>query len=435
MNKSFKKWSVVCFVSVILVFCFHHFISKKIAFVTYSNGYFRIQDYAYHIILVKAFWSDGFGNIYDLYFQQQALSAHVGSQINTVMPLGITPLALVVWFPFTYVARFSMALSYTFWVVFSIGVLFTALYKIGRYVFLKKKLQALPITLSLITIFSSIMFRTLYLGQTSVLAAGLFVHLIFICYKPANLPKSAFNLLIPLLIFVLGMKPTYIALGLGLLIINGLWQEAFYSVAFVTVVLIGVTPLLTVKWVSSYINLLRMYSQGDITYVYDWAIKPHTMNIFRSAFRNFIGDNIAVLISNVVTYGVYIGIMGFSFLTQIRGKQTDQLIPLIVTKGQLFVLLVASYLLFTPYAGVYEDLLFLPIFVMVLLVGNSPPLTSYKNLALVFFLFVILLHNYFPPNKPLWLFWTLKAMILGYMFYFCRFKERTECTNWRINCT
>ena len=423
MNKSFKKWLVVCFVSVLLVFCFHHFVSKQIEFVTYSNGYFRIQDYAYHIILVKAFWFDGFGNIYDLYFQQQALSAHVGSQINTVMPLGITPLALVVWFPFAYVARLNMALSYTLWITFSIGIIFTALWRIGRYVLQRKKQQLVPITLIFVTVFSSIMFRTLYLGQTSVLTTGLLIHLIFIGYKASNRPESDIDLLIPLIIFILGIKPPYIALGLGLLIINGLWREAFYSVAFVTVVLIGVTPLLTVEWMSSYINLLRMYSQGDITDVYDWAIKPHTMNIFRSAFRNFIGDNIAGLISNVVTYGVYIGVMGFSFLTQIRGKQTDQLIPLRVTKGQLFVLLVASYLLFAPYAGGYEDLLLLPIFVMVLLVGNSPPLTSYKSLAILFFLLVILLHNFFPPDKPLWLFWILKAVILGYMLNFCRFKK------------
>jgi hypothetical protein len=96
---------------MLLIYCFHRFISQQIDFVACLKGYLKIQDYAYHIILVKAFWFDGFGNIYDVYFQQQALSSYIGSQINKVMPLGITPIALVVWFPFAYVARFNMYVS------------------------------------------------------------------------------------------------------------------------------------------------------------------------------------------------------------------------------------------------------------------------------------------------------------------------------------
>ena len=126
MNISLKQRLIVCFVSVLFVLCFHYFISEKMEFVTYSNGYLAIQDYAYHIIITKAFWFDGFGDIYKLNFQQQALSAYIGSQIYTVMPLGITPIALVVWLPFAYAARFSMAFSYTLWITFSLGILITA---------------------------------------------------------------------------------------------------------------------------------------------------------------------------------------------------------------------------------------------------------------------------------------------------------------------
>ena len=430
MTKSYKKRLIISLTSVVLVFCFHHFISKKIDFVTYSNGYFRIQDYSYYIIILKTFWFEGLGNIYELYFQQQALSAHVGSQISTAMPLGITPIALVVWPPFAYVARFSMALSYTFWVAFSGGVLFTALYKIGRYVFLRKKLQALPITLSLITIFSPIMFRTFYLGQTSVLVAGLFVHLIFICYKPADLSNSAINLLIPLLIFVLGIKPTYLALGLGVLIIYGMWRQAIYSLALIIFVLIGITTMLTTEWVSSYFHQLNIFGREIIPDAYAWAFAPYTMDIFRSAFRNVIGDNLASLVSSVVTCSVYMSVVGVSIFTKIKGESPDLLSPLRVSKGQLFVLMIGSYLLFAPYAGGYEDVLLISVFITVLLVGDTPNLMNYKSLALVFFLFVILLHNYFPQDKPLWLFWIFKAIILGYILYFCRFKkERKECTN------
>ena len=136
---------------------------------------------------------------------------------------------------------------------------------------------------------------------------------------------------------------------------------------------------------------------------------------------NIIGDNIAIIVSFVVTYSVYLSLIGLSVLSKIRGTSIDNLSPFKITKEQLFVLLVASYLLFAPYAGGYEDVLFLPVISMVLLIGKTPNLTDYKSLILIFSLFVILLHNYFPLDKPLWFFWILKAIILGYMIYFCRF--------------
>ena len=422
--KSYKKRLIVCFAGVLLVLCFHHFISKKIAFVTYSNGYLRIQDYAYHIIIVKAFWFDGFGNIYDLYFQQQALSSYIGTKIYTVMPLGITPVALVVWFPFAFVSCYSMALSYTLWITFSVFVLFAALWQIGRNLSLKESLPLLPITLSLVTLFSAATFFTIILGQTSILAAGLLIYLICFVHKTANQSKSSNWLIIFIIIFILGTKPTYIALGLGLLIIYGMWREALYSIAIVLVFLIGITPMLGVEWVPSYLNLLRMYSHREFPAFYASAIVPETMNIFRSAFRNILSDNIAGFISNVVTYSVYISVVGFSVLAMLRDKPTDKLTLLRVTKDQLFVLLVASYLLFAPYAGGYEDILFLPVFITVSLHGNTPPLTNYKSLTLTCILFVILLHNIFPPEKPLWLFWILKTIILGSMVIFCRYPSK-----------
>jgi len=422
--KSYKRWLIICFMSILLIGSFHHIISKKIEFVTYSNGNLRIQDYAYHIIMVNSFWFDGFGNIYKPYFQQQALSAYVGSKIHAVMPLGITPIALLVWFPFAYVARFSMALSYTIWMTISIVTLINALWSFGRLFFQNRNSSILSITLSLITLFSATTFFAIILGQTSVLAAGLLIYLICLLYKKANEPTSYNFLIFSLLVFILGMKPTYIILCLGLLIIYGMWREALYSILIVFVFLIGITPLLTLGWVPSYLNLLRMYSHGEFPAFYASAIVPETMNIFRSAFRNILSDNIAGLISNFVTYSVYICVVGLSLLSKIKKKPIYQLFFSRMTREQLVVLFIASYLLFAPYAGGYEDILFLPVFITVSLYGNTPPLTNYKSITLTCILFVILLHNIFPPDKPLWLFWILKTIILGSMVIFCRYPSK-----------
>jgi hypothetical protein len=298
-----------------------------------------------------------------------------------------------------------------------------------------KKIDLLPIALVLVTLFSLNTLLSIYLGQTSVLAAGVLINLFYIVHKTVNESQSSNYLLIALLIFVLGIKPTYIALGLGLLIIYGMWKEMLYSAILILVVLIGITPLLTVEWVPSYLNHLRMFSQGNIPGVYAGAVYLETTNIFRSAFRWIFGDSFANLVSNVIYYSIYISVIGLFFFAKIRGKSLDQLGPLKITKEQFFVLLVTSYLLFVPFAGAYEDVLLLTVFVTVLIVGNPPPLTSYKSLVLVLFLFVILLHNIFPPNKPLWLFWILKALILGYMLNFCRLPPKGEkSTTRRVNC-
>jgi hypothetical protein len=424
MTKFLKNSFILCFVSMLLICCFHLFISQKIEFVTYSNGNLKIQDYAYHIIITKAFWFDGFGDIYKLSFQQHALSAYIGSPIYTVMPLGITPIALLVWLPFAFVSCYSMPLSYTLWITFSLFILFSALWIIVRNFSQNKIRPILPITLSFVTIFSSTTFRALHLGQTSVLAAGVLIHLIYFLHKTSDLSKFTNLLIILLLIFILGMKPPYIALGLGLLIVYGMWRQAIYSALTVFVLLVGITPLLTLEWMPSYLSLLQMYNHGNFPEFYAWAIAPETMNIFRSAFGKIIGDNLAALISRIVTCCTFIGVVGFSIFAKIRGDYTDQFSPVRTTEEQLFILLFASYLLFSPYAGAYEDVLFLPVFFTVLLVGKSPKLTDYKSLLLILSLFVILLQSYFPPNKPLWLFWIFKAILLGCMFKFCRQTSR-----------
>ncbi len=420
---NYKRRLIVCFVSMLLIYCLYHFISKHIVFVKHGEGYFGINDYAYYIIIAKAFWFEGLGNIYKLSFQQHAVSAYIGSNVNTVMPLGITPIAMVVWLPFAFAAHFSMALSYTLWVAFSFSILFTALWKVGRHVFQVKKLEVLPIALFFVTIFSVTMGHTLILGQTSVLATGLLIYLIYFVHITAKELKSGSWLPILLAIFLLGIKPTYFALGLGLLIIYGMWREAIYSAIAVIFVLICITPILTTDWILSYLHQLRIFGRELIPDAYSGAFAPHTMNIFRSASRNMIGDNLARLISTIVTCGVYAGIAGLSVLAKIKGKYTEQLYPLSVTKGQLFVLMIASYLLFAPYAGGYEDILLLSVFITVLLVGNPPNLLNYKSILLICILFLILSHNAFPPNKPLWVFWILKAVLLGYMFNFCGFQK------------
>ena len=425
-TKIHKRWILIFFVGFVVGYFFHRFLSKKIEFVIYDNGYLRIQDYAYHIIITKAFWFDGFGNIYDLTFQQKALSSYVGSRINTVMPLGITPLALFIWFPFAYVARFNMALSYTLWTFFSITTLLAGLWNLARHVLESNKIDLLPALFLLTVLFSALTCLAIYIGQTSVIATGLLVYLICIVHKNSEESKQKNKIFIPMLIFLMGIKPPYIAIGLGLLAIYGLWMQILISLVAVGIALVLVTPILTLDWIPSYFCLIRMYSIGKIPDVYAWSIKPHTMNIFRSAFRHFFADKVLSLISSFVIYSVYICVVGFSILSQKRYIISKRFTSFRPSKGFLFVLLIGSYLLFAPYANVYEDVLLIVIFATVIIYGKCTRLLNYKSLVLFIILNSILYHKFFPPDKPLWLFWVFKAVIIVYMINCCRFQHNIK---------
>jgi len=119
-------------------------------------------------------------------------------------------------------------------------------------------------------------------------------------------------------------------------------------------------------------------------------------------------------------------VVGMSILFKIKNDSINKLYFTGISMDQLFVVLVGSYLLFAPYAGGYEDVLFLPVFLTVLIVDNTPALTNYKSLVLIFALLIILLQSYFPLDKPLWLFWILKALIIGYMLHFCRLQSQNN---------
>ena len=425
-TKIHKGWIWLFIVGFVGGYFFHRFISKQIEFVIYDNGHLVIQDYAYHIIITKAFWFDGFGNIYDVTFQQKALSSYVGSHINTVMPLGITPLALFIWFPFAYVARFNMALSYTFWTFFSIATLLVGLWNLARHVLESNKMDLLSALFLLTVLFSALTCLAVYIGQTSIIATGLLICLICHVHKNSEGSKQRNRIFIPILIFLMGIKPPYIAIGLGLLAIYGMWLQILISLVAVGIALVLATPMLTFDWVPSYLGLLRMYSIGEIPDVYAWSIKPHTMNIFRSAFRPFFADKVLSLISSFVIYSVYICVVGFSILTQKRYIISERFTSFRLSKGFLFVLLIGSYLLFAPYANVYEDVLLIVIFATVIIYGKCTRLLNYKSLVLFIILNSILYHKFFPQDKPLWLFWVFKAVIIVYTINCCRFQDNIK---------
>ena len=417
-----KKNIIALFLVIFFVIFYHSFFSSKLELIKYNKDnnfvYFKVQDYAYHILIVKSFWFENFGDIYKLDFQQKALSSYLGSDISLAMPLGITPVALMVWLPFAYLANFSMALSYSFWSSVSLILLFFSLWKFLRKRYQENKTISLPFYLVIVSIFSPAAFGALLLGQTSIFAVGLIVLIIDYVMEKKEKRKNLLGIAyISILVFMVGIKPTYLVIAFGLLAIYGMWKEAFFSGFFLLAYFIAISFLLGIDWVFTYKNLLEMYNSGNFPQVYSWSIVPGTMNIFRSAFANIVGDNIGVKISNSITIGIYFIVLFYITLIQLGkiGKNFK------IGKKQVFILLLSSYLLFAPYAGSYEDMFFIVLFLMLFQGRKLPRLIEYKGLIIALLTMLVLSQVIINTKKIMWILWTVKFIIISVvMFYSIR---------------
>lgn len=405
---------------------YHHFVSEKLEFVTYSKNdkliYLKIQDYAYYIIIVKSFWVENFGNIYKLDFQQKALSSFVGTNISLAMPPGVTPVALLIWLPFACIANQSIALSYTFWTMTSLIFFIIALSKFLKNNYCENIKSKLPFYLIIVTIVSPATALCLLLGQTSIFAVGLFTLLVNYTYEKKINRKTPFDwIYISIVVFLSAIKPSYVALSFGILAIHGLWKEAILSSIFLSIYLISISPLLGFDWISSYKYLLSMYTSGNFPKEYAWSIVPSTMIVFRTSFRSVIGDQLGVLLSNIATIVIYFIVLWKS-LVFLKNESKD----LYNQKKTIYIILVSSYLLFAPYAGAYEDVFFMIIFLMVLNTKSLPEPIGVKGLALIALTLVVLSQNVLNLSQIQSVFWILKFLLIFIIIFYCFIEKEAD---------
>ena len=401
--------------AVLLFICIQNLISSRIGFVGYTETAFYLQDFAYHIILADRFWFKGFGNFYDLNFQLQALSAYMGKPAMVTMPVGVTPLAVVVWLPFAWIAGYGLSFAYSLWMTVSLCVLAMALWKIGRAVSPVRPFHLLPLVLIAICIFSPLGVSTVVVGQTSIFAAGilslLFYRLVSHTDDPDGRPAD-WRMVV--LVLLGAMKPPYMIIGFGALVIYGRWRDLAWAAGIFLLLLAAMTPLMTSDWPGAYRRLLGMYAGGNFPDIYDWAVVPRTMNIFRSAISGETGDRAAVMASSIISALVIPGIVLFS---RYRGRLAPG------SRPKLVVGLVACCLLFAPYLGAYEDLLLIPVFIIVFLTGETPSVGGFQGIGLCAALFFSLLHG-LPVFPHPGLFFLLKALVLAGMIRYAGRREQ-----------
>ncbi len=344
-------------------------------------------------------------------------------QPNAVMPIGVTPTVLVLWFPFAFLARFDLPLAQTLWVSSSLAVLIFALLK--TYLFLcAYKRSLLPIYFIVLCIFVS-SFTTvaaILLGQTGILASGLLILLVIEINQANNAGRPLRRMLVYAMIFLLTIKIPYLVAGIGLLFIFGFIYESIVSGTLMVIALLLLSTWLDFDMIIDWFDQLAIYLASEIPGYYASSIYFPFQITFRSAFSSFIGNSLAVTISQIVLFIACLTIFAISFLRYLNQSSSVKVYKK-VTSHQLAVTLLAILLLFLPYLVMTEELLLIVPFIILLLeIGHLK--IYYLNIIIFIFLTVILNRNLLPDSKPVWPFWLIKLAVLYYFWFALRIKRQ-----------
>jgi hypothetical protein len=406
-------WAVAGAATLVLV---HGTVTSQIDLVAVRDGALQVSDFVYHVALVAEAWFGEGGSPYRLETQRQVLSALAGSRIDVAMPVGVTPLALLVWLPFAALFRIDPGLANSAWLSLSITVLAFALWRLQRRVASRRgETPFFGAAFLVVALLSQAMVRAVVPGQTTLLATGV---LLLLCVELVEDGRDGGPRLMRILLYglLLSLKPPYLMLGLGLLLCAGQRRVAAMSGAGLLALTLLVCARFGWEMMGDYLDSLALYSQTTLPDFYRSSVVPHTMILFRYAFEGPLGPARATAVTHFVGVAGAGAILGIAML---RGEGLRASSGEGRAGARLFVLLAATYLLFSPYAGSFEDLLVLVPAAAVVLARTPLPGVGVGSLVTLLALGLVLNHHRLPPGKPMWLLWILKAGIFAYLFWLC----------------
>lgn len=349
--RAFFFLSFLFFAGVVL----HQFVITQTQLVRKGAGSIAINDITYYFILIKSFWFEEAGNIYRTDTQFAILSGVFGFPMVHAMPVGITPTALLVLFPFAALAQVNYHVAFTVWTMFSIVVLVFGCWSMYR--FIQAKQNGFQEYDRIILFASVLAFPTLLSfvrGQTAALATGLLCLLVVEVVKAEDENRRVDSWRVLALMVVLSIKPHYFALALCLLFFFRQISALFASSGIVLALLLILSFPLGFSWWADYLGSLRAYSGLEIPEYYRWTFAPALMNVFRYAFQPPLSDSMANEISKWAFFG---GVSALCFMNIIKlYTKTHLALPRETT---LTIAVFGLYLLFSPHLSDYEDMLFI----------------------------------------------------------------------------
>jgi len=380
-----------------------------------ENG-IRISDYAYYLLFVRAFWFEGISSIYNLDSNIAVLSQFLGGGMKPLpMPLGDTPLVLIFWFPFSCLSFISFDLAQAAWVSFSLQLFFTEIFLLSIVMIKREYVERIGFFLLLaVSIGSFDLVQSVALGQTSIFASGALLYLGRKYFSDNIAEKPGIDLCSVFLLFGLSIKLHYLCFALGLLLLRGRFRTACTGVVISLFGTLLITLRLDPTWVLDYLSNLKVFASANIPEVYAHAFSPQSMNLFSSAFSFVLGRKLSILISNAVLILIFGSVFFFSLIHHRFLEKFPRIAYKSFRDGGVFLLL-AAYLLFSPYAGFYEDLFLIAAVFMFITWCGPEKFTLGMSLFFSLFLVVLLNHNIFPEKYPMLVFWLIKAMFFFYL--------------------
>jgi len=382
--------------------------------ISIKNGTYRISDFYYLILVVKSFWVGETNSIYTLESNLRSMSSFFGQEIKYAMPIGVSPTALLIWLPFSYVAIYSLSLANTAWVSFSLTV-FSMSIIIGR-----RTLYSLnPYFSNLFLFVTSLFFLSfafqacIYMGSMSVLASGIFILLILTLYSQGNTNPTLNFLLIFFYLIILSIKTTYLVIALILLLIFGYILEFILSSSIIIFLFILIDIFLGTGLIREWFEALSYYFLESMPEYYASSFNMTTFVTFRSAFSRFLGHLPTMIVSQLLLFAGCVGILFISATRHIIPFRSigQRIFPVKVNEPFLSVFLFSIILLFFPYIVGSEDLLIIVCFLIVLLYSSNDNFKKHFFYIALMCAILLLNHNAMPLPKPIWLFWGIKTAL------------------------
>ncbi len=389
-----------------IFFVLFQYYSTSLSLLRVVNNKLIISDFAYYVLIVRAFWFENLDSLYNVASHQGVLQKATGEQIMSVMPLAISPIFAVVLFPFSWLAKYSIEMSQAAWGSTSLVIFIGAV--IDVFNTLKKKRRLLHYWWALFILCSVVSFEFLFtvgLGQTSIMATSLFLFLV-LCLEDETQPLKMRQIL--LIAFILALKPTYLVLFLMTMILYKKIREVVFVLGFLAVVLLLLCMKMGFLWGGEYGEMFRAFSMDNIEPVYLSAFGFEKMIIFRSVVSSVLGTKSGIVLSYGALSIIWGSLLGGALWYPSSSLQRWRLAFISVLFG--------SYLLFAPYVGTYEDLLLLVLVASFLLqtsvyrVGFQTPMIEY--LLIVVSLIGVFNHLLLLPVISLFIFWIMKCVLV-----------------------
>lgn len=354
----------------------------------------EVRDFAFYLATISGFIdhrTTGMANPQAILDSLRLVLGIIAPEGAKPGPNGLSPTALIIWFPLLFPLQFSINAAFCAWLATSLSLVLLNSARLWREsvpnnIFARSTMLALTIA-----VLTSAVTRTcLDIGQTSLFAAGLLGILARELRTQSN--HSSWSSWLGLILFLLSLKSHYFIIGLGMLAIERRWRSILLGCGLITVAVLTMDPYGDQRLVPDFFRTMEHFSGFDEAgnngfYRGEFASSTPTWltvteGVLPDCLRHFVN-----------TAAVIIGALGLVILF-IRSKA----IPTTKRLTAASAIMTGVYLCFSPYLGFYEQLLL----IVPLIAGAEPELFYFRRGTLVMLVGVMLSLSSLPLKGVVW---------------------------------